>query len=162
MPAMQALANGVPYTLTLSVFRKDSGTNVVTVSVTGGAIAGSYSWQSSRHTRSDSVDLRRIHGRPFQAFASEDFAQARWSSQFPGALFPAIPVITAQPFPLFHGYDLPDGGHRGAGHDERCSERLKPHLPVEQGRSTHRRCDRCLAYAHQSPADRRRLRTASP
>ena len=93
MPAMQPLVNGVPYTLTLTVFRRDSSTNLITVTVTGGAIAGSYSWQAIDAAATQST---------FDEFTGARFNGASLAgsivfTNFQVLYSPAPPVIVAQP-----------------------------------------------------------------
>jgi len=93
LPATQTLANDTVYTLTLSVYRKDAGTNVITATVSGGALPSGYSWQvvdgNAPQTTFDSFTAARFNGAAFADSITFTAFQVIYS--------PALPVITAQP-----------------------------------------------------------------
>lgn len=92
-PATQALANGVVYTLTLSVYRQDASTNLITVTVSGGALPPGYRFQvvdpNASLTAFDSFTAARFNGAAL--------ADSITFNEFQVTYSPALPVIVTQP-----------------------------------------------------------------
>lgn len=88
----QTLGNGTPYTLTYSVYRSTDTTNVITATMTGGALVQPYSW-----TATDSTATVFSFDQMVYRIGGVSFATGITFTDLSAQVTPAIPVITAQP-----------------------------------------------------------------